>query len=282
MRFNPDSLRVRLPPRELDLYFALLNRGKWVVTSAEAVDIANVSRTHADKILHGLNKRHALRRVGKGVYVIAPPDALYEKRPASVDPFRVLDQLMRAFDIPYYTAYSTAAFLHGASHEMPFNVHVATPRQRRPISLGSANVVFHKVPADRMSGTTRIRQSGEYLTVSGIERTLLDCASRLDLCGGAEGLAQIASELAQRANGRELAAQAGTLAHPAAVQRLGFILARLSESKPPLASPHLTKQLFKFVGKTVYTLDPAREETGSIDDSWKVRVNVDVLGWLRA
>lgn len=282
MRFNLDTLRVRLPPREQDLYFALLNKGKWVVTSSEAVQIARVSETHAWKMLHGLSKRHVLLRVGKGVYVVASPDAVYEEGQPPVDPFRVLDQLMRAFDLPYYAAYVTAAFLHGAAHEIPFNVHVATTRPRRPLRLGATLVSFHKVPAERMLGTTRMRQSGEYLTVSDVEKTLVDCADRLDLSGGADGLAQIAWELAAAADARKLAQYAEALGKPAAVHRLGFVLSQLARKKPSRAPSKLHKGLSRLVRKTVYPLDPARADAGDIDPCWKLRVNTDVLGWLHA
>lgn len=282
MQLHPERLRVRLPPREQDLYFALLNRGRWVVNTREAMAIASVSHGHARKILHSLHKRRALVRAGRGLYALCPPGGLYEGGEPSIDPFRVLDQLMNALELPYYAAYATAAFLHGGAHEIPFNVDVATPKVRRPILLGPTRIHFRAVPASRMFGAMRLRQAGEYLAVSDIEKTLLDCADRLDLCGGADGLAQIAYELAPGTDAKKLRQYASVYGSKPVVHRLGYVLAQLARKKPSRVPRPLSKVLKPLLGSAVYPLDPAAGDVGELDAHWKVRVNADVLGWMRA
>jgi predicted transcriptional regulator of viral defense system len=276
------SERIHLTPREQELYFALLNKGQWVLSTQDAMRVVGIREGHAWKVLHSLHRKGALARAAKGLYVITPPDALHARHRNVGDPFRLIDQLLRALNLPYYVGYMSAAFLHGAAHQLPFHLEVATPHPRRPVRLGSARVVFHKLPPAHMFGTVRVRQSGQYLTVSDAEKTLLDCADRLDLCGGIEGLAQIAWELARRGNAQKLHDHAGAFGSPAVAQRLGYVLARIQALDSTRVPAGLAEALKDFVGAARYPLDPSLEHVGETDSKWKVQVNVDVLGWLRA
>lgn len=271
-----------LTPREQDLYFALLRRGKWVVDTQDAIEIEDISHGYARKLLHDLNKKHALVRVGHGIYAVAPPESLGEPGPPAIDPFRILDQLMEALEIPYYAAYMTAAYLHGGAHEIPMNLAIATPKRRRPIDLGSTRINFHGIPEARMNGTMRLRESGEYLTVSDVEKTFLDSADRLDLCGGPDGLAQIVWELARKADASKLRKYAKADGRRPVLQRLGYVLAQLAYKKPSRVPRALYKGLNPFRSETVYPLDPSAGDQGELDDDWNVRVNMDILGWLDA
>lgn len=274
--------RISLTPREQDLYFSLVSKGKWVVTTQDVIDIEGVRHGYARKLLHDLHRKDALVRAAKGIYAVAPPASLHEEGEPPIDPFQVLDQLMEAFDIRYYAAYATAAYLHGGTHQIPQSIMVATPDPRRPVRLGPTRITFHQIPEERMSGTTRLRQSDEYLTVSDIEKTFLDCADRFDLCGGPDGLAQIIWELGTKADARKLEKYAKQDGRKPVIQRLGYILAQLAYKKPSRVPRELYKALDPLRGEKTYILDPAREEEGHLDEYWNVRVNADILGWRRA
>src|SRR3989304_3754753 len=180
MQSHTAARKERFGGLEQDLYLELLARGRWIVTTAEASDLVGIRPIHASKVLHGLCRKGAIVRVGKGLYAVAAPGALRSPGGGStgVEPSRALDQLMKELGVEYYVGFITACFLHGAAEELPFVVDVASLRGRRPLRLGDTPVRFHRIPPELMFGTERVRQSGEYLTVSDREKTLLDCAYR--------------------------------------------------------------------------------------------------------
>lgn len=279
MQTQSASTPTSLTPRQQHLYFALVQKGRWVVTTQDAITIEDISHGYARKLLHDLHRKDALVRAGKGMYVVAPPESLHEPGKPPIDPFKVLDQLMDALEIPYYAAYMTAAYLHGGAHHIPRTVTVATPQPRRPVRLGSTRITFHQVPMERMTGTLRMPQSGEYLTVSDVEKTLLDCADRFDLCGGPAGLAQIVWEIGTKVEASKLRKYAEEDGRQPVIQRLGYILAQLAYKKPSRVPRALYKALVPLRSERTYVLDPAREGEAELDDYWNVRVNTDILGW---
>lgn len=270
-------------PREHAIYFGALGAGKWVLRTADAAALGGVTAAHARKLLHELHRKGVLVRAAKGIYALVPPEALRERKAPQVDAFRVLDQLMGALELRYYAAYMTAVHLHGAAHQLPFHVDVATPRPRRPLRLGRVRVAFHRVPEDRFAGTARLRQSGEYLTASDTELTLIDCADRLDLCGGAEGLAQVAWELAPRVDAAKLRKHATWFDANPALARLGFVLERIRDADARRVQDGVLQGIRARAPRgRRYVLDPALPAKGPLDAAWRVRVNADVLGWRRA
>jgi predicted transcriptional regulator of viral defense system len=177
----------------------------------------------------------------------------------------------------HYVAYASAAYLHGAANEVPFNPQVAAPRQHRPLRIGNARLTFHRV-ADTTWGTQRLRQGGAYVTVSDPERTLLDCAARPDLCGGADGLAQLAIELVAKVRPPVLAGYLRRLRKPGVANRLGFIFAHRSRRAAPLQ-----RVLERARTRGRYRLDPDQpRQRARFDPTWRVWVNVDVEAWRRA
>lgn len=276
------SDRPGLSPKEQDLYFALVNRGKWVVDVQDVIEIEDVSHGYARKLLHDLNRKNALVRAARGTYTVATPESLHEPGEPPIDPFKILDQLMDTLERPYYAAYMTAAYLHGGAHEIPMNLDIATPNRRRPIYLGPTRISFRQIPEERMYGTTRIRQSGEYLTVSDLEKTLVDCADRLDLCGGPHGLARILWEVGTNVDPNKLGAYAREDGRKPMIQRLGYVLAQLAYRNRSRVPRDLYQALDSLQSDNVYPLDPSVGEVDEVNDDWNVRVNVDVLGWLDA
>lgn len=132
---------------------------------------------------------------------------------------------------------------------------------------------------ERMTGTMRMRQSGEYLTVSDVEKTILDCADRFDLCGGPAGLARIVWEIGTKVEASKLRKYAEEDGRQPVIQRLGYILAQLAYKKPSRVPRALYKALVPLRSERTYDLDPARGGAAELDEYWNVRVNTDILGW---
>jgi len=70
------------------------------------------------------------------------------------------------------------------AHQIPFDTMVAVLKQRRNIRLGSTRIRFIKVNEEKFFGFSEQRYSEAFVMVSDVEKTILDCFDRYDLCGG--------------------------------------------------------------------------------------------------
>jgi len=267
-----------LGPLESGLYFGLLSEGRWVVSTSDAARREEITHNHAAKLLHALHRKGLLTRVGRGIYAVASPTSLAENTP-TVDPYRVIDQLMKLLGIPYYIGFASAVHLHGASDEIPFTIQVATVRQRRPLRVAATPIKFHQVAADRFFGIVRVRQSGEFVSVSDPEKTLLDCAERPNLCGGLHGLIGVSRELAHDLDLRRLREHARRMGPGPSVQRLGFVLMRLRMARKRIIPPEAPAALSLRRKLGPYPLDPSRPRRGREDRKWRIIVNGHIPGW---
>ncbi len=181
---------------EQAIYFASLRQGERVIDTDAASRLVDVSRPHAVKLLSTMARKGALHRVGRGQYVIVPSDVLHARKSFVADPYQVIDAIMRQDGVAeYYVAYQSAAFVYGAVRQLPQELLVAVPLQRRPIPLGSTRVVFVQLRPERLFGRQEMGYHDSYFQVSDREKTILDCLDRVDLCGGLDEIARTFGQL---------------------------------------------------------------------------------------
>jgi predicted transcriptional regulator of viral defense system len=260
---------------EQAIYFASLRQGERVIDPDAASRLVDVSRPHAIKLLSTMARKGALSRVGRGQYVIVPSDVLHAHKSFVADPYQVIDAIMRQDHVSaYYVAYQSAAFVYGAVRQLPQDLLVAVPLQRRPIPLGSSRIVFVQLRAERLLGSQEMRYHDSFFQVSDHEKTILDCLDRVDLCGGLDEVVRTVAQLLPETDPDRLLGYCVRMASKPLVQRLGFILERLGESQP--VPEKLVSGLAHQVGKTIYLLDGHGPRTGPIQPLWRVRENVTV------
>ena len=206
-----------------------------------------------------------------------PPDVLYEHKSYVIDPHLIIHELMKANDAesPYYVAYQSAATIHGAAHQLPFALMVATPHQRRPIELGQTWIQFVQLKPRKLFGFGEMLYQEVRLNVSDREKTILDCLERFDLCGGVDEVARTISALIEETEPGRLLDYLGRMDNQALTQRLGLILERLSTWQA--VDEGLIANTARLVGEHVYPLNPHGPAGGSLDVRWRIRENVDVL-----
>jgi predicted transcriptional regulator of viral defense system len=272
---NRLMVTVGLSHLEQAIYFASIRQGDRVIDTDAASRLVDVSRPHAVKLLSTMARKGALHRVGRGQYVIVPPDVLYARKSFVADPYQVIDAIMRQDEVgAYYVAYQSAAFVYGAARQLPQELLVAVPLQRRPIPLGSSRIVFVQLRAERLFGGQEMRYHDSFFQVSDHEKTILDCLDRVDLSGGLDEVACTVAQLMPEADPDRLLSYCERVASKPLVQRLGFILERLMERQ---AVPRkLIDGLAQQVGKTVYLLDGHGSGTGPVQPRWRIRENATV------
>jgi predicted transcriptional regulator of viral defense system len=269
------SNRIQLSHLEQTVYFAALRQGIQVLDIDGVEKLVTISRGHAMKLLADMARKGALHRVGRGRYVVIPADVLYGRQTFVADPFQIVDQLLRGEGMTeYYVAYQSAALVYGAADQLPQTLLVALPRQRRPIALGWAEILFAQVQRAKFFGSQEIRYHDALLRVSDREKTLLDCLDRSDLSGGMDEVVHTISVLLPEVNPARLLAYTPAMHNQALVHRLGYILETLALERPVSAT--LLDGLAELVSPRVYPLDPHGPTGGPTHARWRVRANLEL------
>lgn len=258
--------------KEQEAYYAALRAGHRILDKRFVAEAVAVSPGHAVLLLHRLNRKGAVERVGKGQYALVPPEVLSGRRSRGVDLKSSLHALMQRAGVgdAYYVGYQSAAQLHGAAHQQPFVLQVASAWRRRPLRVGSEEARFVSVPRERIFGVEERRYGEVPLRISDRERTALDLVDRPDLGGGMSEVAGTFATLMEDADPLRLAGYAERLGQRQPAQRVGWLLARLSLSG---AEPALDA-LRRLRGPNVVPLEPSGDRDGEVDRDWRVRVNV--------
>ncbi len=108
------------------------------------------------------------------------------------------------------------------------------------------------------------------MTISSLERTILDGLDRPDLCGGLKDVIRGIWSKQKQINWKELVQYASHYHSKAAIKRLGFILQTINIGTECLP---LLKEIL--IDKMDYILlDPNGLKSGHFLSEWKVQVNL--------
>lgn len=268
---------LKLSPIEQNAYFALLKRGFVIVRAKDLSSVLEVSFSWAKNILSKLAKHRALQRVGRGKYLVIPADVLYGRKSYVADPLVLVSELLKGTD--YYVAYYSAANVHGLTEQMPFKTTVVVSKQMRSIRVGNISVDFVNLKKSRFFGYEEIRYSDATFNVSDIEKTLIDCVDRPELCGGIPEVVRIMSNAFETGhlNQKKLVFYVKKFDGHAVAQRLGFIMEYVQARKKMQVEPDILNELRGLVGFKIYPLDVKSSKKGEISKKWKIINNAGYL-----
>ena len=268
---------LKLSPVEQNAYFALLKKGVVVAKAEDVKSTLNVSCPWAKNILSKLESHGAAKRIGRGKYVVIPADVLYHRKSYFADPLILVSELMRGLN--YYIAYLSASHVHGITEQMPFNTTVAVLKQLRPISIGNVHISFVKLKESKFFGFNEIRYSDSFLNVSDIEKTVVDCIDRQELCGGIAEVIRTASNAveAKALDWQKLIQYVRKYENQALAQRIGFIIELLTEHKKIQMDQRLLDDLSSLTSSKIYPLDVKAPKQGKISKKWGIINNAGQL-----
>ncbi len=254
---------------EAKVVLSLEESGREEISIHEIRARAGVSPGYARKLAHDLAKKRWLVRVGGGRYLLNPsrhgPEAVPE-----TDPLRLGSRLAS----PYYFGFATAAELEGLLPQASRVYYVVTPRRGPSLRTRVAEFRRITVAPRRFFGTRKLVRRGEAVTVSDIERTVLDCLSRPELSGGLGGVVQIAASAAGRLDWYRLHRYLVRLGSRSLALRLGFLFEWLElGDRPPKG---WLDRLRARPGEPYVPLGHPREfgRRGRHDRRWHVVLNV--------
>src|SRR3990172_1380183 len=265
-----DPMRVRsLSPMESRVVLGLTAEKRDSITVEEIAARVGVTRTYAAKIAHTLSRKRWLQRIGRGRYLLNPPENGPDPVP-DTNAFRVGSHLID----PYAFAYSTAATLHGLLTQNPRTFHLATPRKaERSLQEPVAFRLGHVSPP-RFFGLQRVQRHGTEFWVTDLEKTMLDAVDRPDLLGGMAHAVQVLNAAKPRLDYRKLLNYVRRTGNRSLGQRIGHLLTRIRPEVPVPES--FTAKLLRDAGPPWIRLGPVREfgREGDHDRLWHVIVNV--------
>jgi predicted transcriptional regulator of viral defense system len=246
--------------RTLDLLDDKLAAGKARLTTREVQEQLGLSAQAASNVLARWREAGLVDRVARGHYAIRQL-GLLGTRAASEDVALAVGALFASE--PHHIAYRSALDHHGLLTHPARTIQVACPRQItvKQLSGRPLRAILEREDTILVGSES----AGHDACVSGVERSLLEGAARLDLIGGASVLAE---------------ALAGAQADPILLQRLANELSaapalrRIGSLADQLQLPGLAEQLEPLTAPTSdIQLDP-RLDTGDEppfrDRRWRV------------
>lgn len=227
-----------LGPREAEVLAWLETERPATIEVGDVAEAVGVSREYARTLVARLERKDWLQRLTRGRY--EPLLGASGGWPAP-DPWAALDGWVR----PYYVSFASAAYELGLTPDRPGEVQVATVTGAALVpGMAAMGVRLIRLRRFALEGSQQRELHGHNVRIAAVERCLLDCATHLDLAGGALGLARMLARADGQADWAWLIEMARGLPRGAgAMRRVGALLEILDLEIPaPLleaaAGPH--------------------------------------------
>src|SRR3990172_6423851 len=245
-----------LGPTSAQLVLRLSADGKTIFTTKEAQAITGTAYQTTSTLLSDLVRKGWLIRLIPGKYLIVPLEAGLEAIPMT-DRYVIAREVLEG--TRYYISHYSALELHQMTVQPVKTVQVTVSRQRAGQNIAGVQYYFiYANPRSFWGSETFWVTDQEQVLVSDLEKTLLDCAVRPQLCGG---LAELAQGLWQRKDDLDherLAAYVEGLGQKAAAKRIGFLLETYG-----LGRPETIAALQSLVNPRYNLLDPTLPAEGT-------------------
>lgn len=251
-----------------DILLRLSDEGKLIFSVEDAQPIYGKSAKVTANLLGKLAGKGWLVRLVRDRYLILPLEGVLRQIPMA-DRFVIAREIMGS--APYYISHYSAMELHEMTTQPVNTVFVTVPRQRRSRPIAGTEYRFVFARPDSFWGWEEVWATPqEQVRVSDLEKTLLDCAARPDLCGGIGELARGLWFRRDELDEGRLAEHAQRLDHKAASRRVGFLLHVYGLGRPE------TLSVLRSSGRGGYDpLDPTLPDEGPHDAEWRLRINLD-------
>ena len=267
---------ISLSDAEASLLTTLAANGKQIFVTKDGYDMLGEGKPTRDVLARLVNKGW-LERIERGKYLIVPleagPDRTWTEdahviaghlvSPAMVSHWSALDYWNLTGQIPRITYVQTTA----------------RKESRSPRVLGMRFRIV-RVKARKFFGAHRYR-AGEYqIEVTNLEKTIVDCLDRPDLCGGVRQVGRALLEGDGDFDWNRATRYLRRFGSGAVVKRLGFLVETLALTQPP--EPRLLDEWLGLLTAGISKLDPSTPRAAHrIATRWRIAVNLPEEGLLR-
>ena len=252
---------------EARLLASLASQNKLIFTIKDAQAVAGRPMPAVHSLVSGLVKKKWLIRLVQGKYLIVPLEA-GEEGEHTENWFVIAKNLIEPK--PYYLSHYSALDIHEMLTQPALMVYISTPVRRIPKKILGATFQFiYNKPEDLWGIEDVWATSSQQVKVSDLEKTIIDCLDRPDLCGGISELAKGLWVKRNEIDYNKLTDYAMKYGKKSVIKRLGFLFETYSLGKESL--PLLQKEI-----TNSYTLlDPSLPISGKFKSSWNVRANIE-------
>jgi predicted transcriptional regulator of viral defense system len=235
----------------------------------QAAKALKTDRQTASDLLRRGAERAVLSRLQSGVYSIVPSE-LGSERTYVGDPYVAGAALMRGK--PYYISHGSALTLHELTTQPWLMVVISTPAAMRPRRLHGMKFRFVRIPERRFFGTeTHWVAGSQQVIASDLEKTIIDCLTEPEYCGGYSEVDKAAWIAKARLNADKLVDYAIRLGRGAVIARLGFLL-----DSCQIGHERHRETLRGHLPKAYNVLDPTLPHEGSFSAKWRLRLNTSL------
>jgi predicted transcriptional regulator of viral defense system len=220
----------------------------------------------AADLLSKLVKRGIIARLKAGLFMIVPLEA--EKNYLE-NRYVIAGEIL--WPNHYYISYASAMAIHGLTTQPVLNVQISSPVRKKEVSISGIKFSFYRVKPSAYFGIEKkwvTKQ--EKASVSDLERTIIDCLARPQLCGGVSEVAKGIWLAKEKINYMKLLKYVKKIGINAVAKRLGFIL-QLFE----LSDKNTLTELKKYsqASEAYVIFDPTLKNNGKYLREWRLRVN---------
>ena len=257
-----------LGPRSALLVTALHERGRPIFTLADAQDITGLKGTSVRTLVHKLVGRGVATRLRPGVFQLVPPELGRESEYLG-NPYVVARELMAGK--PYYLSHASAMDVHDMVTQPQLDVCVTSPEAMRGRSVIGTQFRFVRCKPEHFFGTMDYWVTKqEKVTVSDLERTVLDGLRQPEYCGGVTEVAKGLWIRRADVDISRLVEYALRLNVGAVMRRIGFLMEVYD-----LGTAADRERLRGHVTGSYSLLDPVMPPQGKHTARWHLRLNVD-------
>ena len=262
MNINRYHLKT-LGPISAKFVSALKQKGQNIFTLKEAQDLLRKNSREATQFISDLIKRQIVYRLNRGTYLLF--ETMQESTQLGNWPL-IAKALVTNSD--YYISYYAAMRLHGMTMHALTEVQITLPKRCRDKEIYHIKYHFVYMKPEYFWGIEQKWVSKqEKVKVSDLERTILDCLSRADYCGGLIEVVKGFTSIYAKINWDKLIEYSYQYANKAAVKRLGYIAESLD-----IGSTYLPKLHEVIVDAQDYVLlDPIGEKKGKYHKKWYLK-----------
>jgi predicted transcriptional regulator of viral defense system len=250
------------------LLTALADDNRTIFSVADAQEVLSGSYDATLQALRRLTRAGWLVRLTAGRYAIVPLSSGGEATP-QVNRHVVARELLDG--TPYYISHDSAMDVHDMLTRPVTTVTVTTPRRLAGREILGVPYRFVCAPPSTLWGCEPVWVTPyEQVSVSDLERTILDGLARPDLCAG---VSQVATGLWLRRTDFDwdkMAQYAQKLGTHAVAQRLGYLLELYG-----LGKRSLIESLQEMVGVSYAWLDLLLPHEGPYLARWRLRLNLE-------
>jgi len=204
-----------------DYLFNLLAKGHYTFTTKQAQKATATKLESLQTALWRARKKGLIASPIQGFHIIiTPPYRKLGCLPAEY----FIDDMMHYLDQSYYVGLSSAAALHGASHQKPMRFMVITPSSHTDIICGQIRINFTQRKNVEEIPVQKMQTDFGFYKVSSPEATAMDLVTYSHKSAGLDNVATVLSELVEKIDPLKLKSLTEKMKTTAWIQRLGYLL----------------------------------------------------------